>query len=469
MIRVFLVFLLTTLLFTASAADNDTLKRAADLLKSKEKTQVFRAYNDYKNLYLQSILKNDDTLRYKALGGVVKSGNFLRIDVSEYEKELAALKKNRQTTKPAVTKNSVKSTPKSQKVTVTESHHLKNVRWEDGRLVLLFSRALSSKQLNYFKLYDKAKKRYRYVFDMHASMQNRQHNLRHKEIKRIRIAQFNPTTLRLVIENDKKLDLSFKRDGKEIVINLGVTPVVAPKAVAHVPSPTVGSKVIVIDPGHGGKDGGAVGVNRKYPEKRVVMNIASDLMKALKKQGHRVYLTRTNDKFIKLQKRTKFANQKKADLFVSIHANAVPKRNASKAHGVETYFLSNNVDAGSERAKRVAKMENSKDLRDVNFYGQQDFINILNREKIHKSERLAHDLQRNVLAELRKHYKTVKDAGVREGPFWILVGAQMPAILIEVGFITHPVEGKRLTTRTYQKRFANGMAAGIEQYFLKNP
>jgi N-acetylmuramoyl-L-alanine amidase len=180
-------------------------------------------------------------------------------------------------------------------------------------------------------------------------------------------------------------------------------------------------------------------------------------------------MTRSDDRFIKLRKRTKYANTKGADLFVSIHANAVPKRNAKKAYGIETYFLSNDDRAGSERAKRVAAMENSKDLRDVTYYGQKDFINILNREKIKMSERLAYDLQRNVLAELRKSYKNVKDGGVREGPFWILVGAQMPAVLVEVGFITHPEEAKRLVKRSYQKRFAQGLANGINQYFIYNP
>ena len=180
-------------------------------------------------------------------------------------------------------------------------------------------------------------------------------------------------------------------------------------------------------------------------------------------------MTRSGDTFIKLQKRTQFANHKKADLFISIHANAVPKRNADKAYGIETYFLSNDVDAGSERAKRVAKMENSKDLKDVTYYGQQDFINILNREKIKKSERLAYDLQRNILATMRGHYKQIKDGGVREGPFWILVGAQMPAVLVEVGFITHPTEARSLVKRSYQKRFAEGLANGINRYFINNP
>jgi N-acetylmuramoyl-L-alanine amidase len=92
----------------------------------------------------------------------------------------------------------------------------------------------------------------------------------------------------------------------------------------------------------------------------------------------------------------------------------------------------------------------------------------LNNHKIVASNKLAIDLQQGVLAELRKYYKGVKDGGVREGPFWVLVGAQMPAVLIEVGFITHPIEAKRLVNKLYQKRFAKGIADGIERYFIKN-
>lgn len=466
MLRLLFLLFLTVALSFAGSSDSETLQRASKLLKSDSKTDTFRAYNDYKNLYLRAVMNNDDRLRYKSLDGIVKSGKKLHIDIKKYEQEYTRLEKKQ----PAVKKKKVsqKKPSKQKKVMITSRHQLKSVRWQEGRLLLEFDKALKSNQLNYFRLYDKKSKRYRYIFDIHASMQDKRHNLRHKEIRRIKLAQFDPKTLRLVIENNKKLNISFKVDKDRLTINLGVKTVVAPKAIKPVPKQIRG-KTIVIDPGHGGKDGGASGSNRKYPEKRVVLNIASDLSKILRKAGYRVYLTRTKDTFIKLQTRTKYANRKKADLFISIHANAVPKRNAKKAQGIETYFLSNNVDAGSERAKRVAKMENSKDLKDVNFYGQKDFINILNREKIHKSERLAHDLQRNTLAKLRKHYKVVKDAGVREGPFWILVGAQMPAVLVEVGFITHPTEGKRLASRNYQRRFAKGMADGIDQYFLKNP
>jgi len=586
--------LLSAFLFGA-AKDSETLSRADALLKSGEKTQIFRAYNDYKNLYLRAVMNQDDTLRRRSLQGIVKSGGILRIDVARYEQELQAFKDLppsapepkkepaplvKPASKPA--KTAPEPAPVVQKLT--------SIRWKEGRLLLEFDSALQEHEVNYFKLFDKEKGRYRYIFDVDATMAtakeelhhggirrislarytsdklrlviendkalpirfknegrqlvinpgvaapsggepekpepvaalaeryhlhnvgwddgalvldfdqtlpaasvdfsrledsdagryrylfdfkggmiNDQFDLRHQSLKSIRVAQFDTKTVRLVIENDTRLDVSYERQGARVVINLGVTAVPASEAVEAVPAAVKPKeRTIVIDPGHGGKDAGAVGHNR-YREKVVVFQIANELSKVLKQQGYRVYMTRTGDSFVKLQNRTQFANKKQADLFISIHANAVPKQNIAKAEGIETYFLSNDHKAGSERAKRVAQMENSKDLQDVTFYGQQDFINILNREKIKKSERLAYDLQRNVLAVLQKNYDGVKDGGVREGPFWILVGAQMPAVLVEVGFITHPDEAKRLVNRTYQKRFVDGLANGIGQYFINNP
>jgi len=223
------------------------------------------------------------------------------------------------------------------------------------------------------------------------------------------------------------------------------------------------NKVIVIDAGHGGKDPGAVGYKR-YREKVVVYKISQELKNILKSRGYKVYMTRDKDRFVKLSKRTKYANKKHADIFVSIHANAVPKRHAKKTHGIECYFLS---PSRSARAKKIAAKENSADLSDMNMYGKSSYLNLVNHHNIVASNKLAIDLQRGMLGALNKKYKNVKDAGVREGPFWVLVGAQMPSVLIEVGFITHPTEAKRLVSDNYRKTMARGMADGIERYFAK--
>ncbi len=448
------------LLLPLCAADNaEILKRADAQLKSASKTELFRAYNDYKNLYLRAMMDDDRQLRLKSLNGIVASGEKLRIDVAKYSGELAVLKKELASTPPAIEK--ISTATKKESIKVTKSNHLKKVRWQEDRLVLAFAKPLKKHQVNYFKLYDKKKKRYRYVFDIKPSQLDKQHTLTHKELKRIKIAQYKPDTIRLVIENDTKLDMRFKRDKELLVINPDVSAVVSP--VAEKPVYRGDQKVIVIDPGHGGKDPGSVGY-KKYREKVVVMQVARKLSKILKKNGHKVYMTRSGDRFVKLRNRTKYANRKKADIFISIHANAVPKSKVKKAHGVETYFLSN---ARSERAKRVAAKENSDDIEEMNYYGKQSFLNFLNTEKIIASNKLAIDLQKGMLGELRKSHK-VKDGGVREGPFWVLVGAQMPAVLVEVGFITHPTEAQRLVKSGYQDRLAQGLAKGIERYFANN-
>ena len=223
------------------------------------------------------------------------------------------------------------------------------------------------------------------------------------------------------------------------------------------------NKTIVIDPGHGGTDPGAV--NGSLKEKTAVLGVAKKLGEILKSRGYKVYFTRSTDVFINLRSRTKFANDKMADLFVSIHANAAP--NAAKAksmHGIETFFLS---PARSERSKNAAALENKSDIEEMNYFSQQTFLNVLNREKIIASNKLGIDIQKDILASARKVY-AASDGSVREAPFWVLVGALMPAVLVEIGYITHPVEGEKLFNEAYQKALANGIANGIDGYFAKN-
>jgi len=461
MLRLFLLSLIVvTTLFCAN--DKVVLDRASVLVKSSSKTDQFRAYNDYKNLYLRAIMGGDDNLRYESLRGIVKSGKNLHIDISQYAKELSNMKPKK-VKQPSVKKN--KHTTKkitTQDIKVKSRHKLERVYWRDGRLVLKFDTLLKSNQVNYFKLEDKKKKRYRYIFDITKSMLIQNQSLRHKDISRIKLSQFNPKTLRLVIENDKQLHLRFKIDTQELIINLGVTTIPAPLVYKTAKK---SSKIIVIDAGHGGKDSGAVGY-RKYREKVVVLQTALKLRKILQKQGYRVYMTRANDTFIKLKNRTKYANKKKASIFVSIHANSVPKRNRKKAHGVETYFLST---GRSQRSKNVAAKENAADISAMKTYGKNSFLNLINHEKIIASNKLGIDVQRGLMGSLKSHYKDIRDNGVKDGPFWVLVGAQMPAVLVEIGFISHPVEGKRLAKGSYQNYLAQGLAEGINNYFIHNP
>lgn len=221
--------------------------------------------------------------------------------------------------------------------------------------------------------------------------------------------------------------------------------------------------LITIDAGHGGKDSGASAYGRE--EKHIVLSIALKLEKALKQRGYNVFLTRKNDIYIGLRDRTKMANDKKSDLFISIHANSIAnKANANKAYGIETYFLS---PARSERSKNAAAIENKSDIDEMNYFSKQTFLNFLNREKIISSNKLAIDIQGGMLNSIPKSYLK-KDGGVKEAPFWVLVGALMPAVLIEVGYISHPVEGKNIADSKYQDYLVAGIVNGIEGYFAKN-
>jgi N-acetylmuramoyl-L-alanine amidase domain protein len=220
-------------------------------------------------------------------------------------------------------------------------------------------------------------------------------------------------------------------------------------------------KVIVLDAGHGGDDPGAI--NGSLKEKNVVLSIAQKAGKELQGRGYKVYYTRSKDKFINLRDRTKYANDKAADLFISIHANAAPnKTKAATMHGIETFFLS---PARSERSKNAAALENKSDIEEMNYFSKQTFLNFLNREKIIASNKLAIDVQREVLVRAKSVSSKASDGGVREAPFWVLVGALMPAVLLEVGYITHPDEGELINNSKYQDALAKGLADGIDVYF----
>jgi N-acetylmuramoyl-L-alanine amidase len=214
---------------------------------------------------------------------------------------------------------------------------------------------------------------------------------------------------------------------------------------------------IVIDPGHGGKDPGC-NIRGRVREKDIVLSIARFLAKRIKEKiGCDVILTRNGDRFISLEQRTAIANMKKADLFVSLHINAHKNRNI---YGLETYFLNMATD---ERAVMVAARENATSQKNIS-----DLQTILNdlmlNTKIHESSQLAYEVQRGMVNQIKRKYKPVKSLGVKQAPFYVLIGAQMPAILVETGFLTNPTEKKRLLTKAYQKNVADGICEGIHAY-----
>ncbi len=223
-------------------------------------------------------------------------------------------------------------------------------------------------------------------------------------------------------------------------------------------------KKIVLDAGHGGKDCGAMSANLVC-EKDIVLEVVKFLHKELKKRGYSVLLTRDKDIYIDLVARTELANRKSADLFISVHANSIPKHSTSNAHGIETYFLS---IARSERARKVAEQENKDDVNLMDYFSKSLLLNSLNTQRLIVSNKLAIDVQYGMLQSVRKNYPDVVDGGVREGPFWVLAGALMPSILIEIGYNSHAIESKRIQSKPYQKILAKGIADGIDSFFSKN-
>ena len=218
---------------------------------------------------------------------------------------------------------------------------------------------------------------------------------------------------------------------------------------------------IVIDAGHGGHDGGATRHGKN--EKDLVLEIAHRTAKKFKAMGYKVYMTRQNDRFIKLSGRTKIADRMEAKIFISIHANAIAnKRRFNVVEGVETYFLQKTRDAKSQR---IAARENASVLQGADALSKNVIIDsVLNGPKIIESNKLAIDVQRNIMASLQSGYGDVKNGGVRPAPFYVLVGASRPSILVEVGYITNDKERTRLFTSDYQERIAKGIVLGATRY-----
>jgi len=225
--------------------------------------------------------------------------------------------------------------------------------------------------------------------------------------------------------------------------------------------PDRSDSLVVIDAGHGGHDTGAVAAGQQ--EKDLVLQITKKLKKELKRKGYRVYLTRGNDRFLKLGQRTRIADKKDAKVFISIHANAISDRNRFDiVEGVETYFLQKSRDA---RSQRVAARENAAVLQGTDELSRDVIIDaVLNGPKIIQSHKLAIDVQNNIMNNLNSRYAGVKDGGVRPAPFYVLVGASRPSILVEVGYITNPKERARLFTSGYQNKIAKGIAEGVGRY-----
>jgi len=214
---------------------------------------------------------------------------------------------------------------------------------------------------------------------------------------------------------------------------------------------------IVIDPGHGGDDTGATG-KKKTKEKDVVLEIAKKLADKLRENVNvEVIMTRVDDRTVSLSERAQLARAVKADLFISIHANANPNR---KHRGIETYYLNNTDDRA---AQKVAAMENEtsdKGLSDL----RMTLLDLALSANVDDSIRLANLIQRSAVDTVRGKYPDVPDHGVKYALFYVLVGTEVPSVLVETSFISNPTEEARLKDPKYQEMLADGIFQGIKTY-----
>jgi len=216
-------------------------------------------------------------------------------------------------------------------------------------------------------------------------------------------------------------------------------------------------ETIVLDPGHGGKDPGAIGPGG-LTEKEVVLDVARHLRDLLRDRlGKKVLLTRDKDAFVELDDRAKFANRHKADLFVSIHINSHPRR---ATHGIEMYHFG---IASDRRAMEVAARENGDNIDHA-----RDFVDMIKADlalskRIEESQNLAWETKLAVVNHVGAHY-SLEDLGVKTAPFYVLRYTAMPSILVEIAFISNPIEERRLRQPDFREKVAEGLFEGIRNY-----
>ena len=304
-------------------------------------------------------------------------------------------------------------------------------------------------------------------------------------LRQVRNAQFDPKTVRVVLDTQTKIS-DYKvftlADPFRVVIDVMSSDAAAPdktdtpggkgkiagkekksRPAGKKEAPTLakqlglGIKKIVIDPGHGGKDPGTCSPNG-LKEKDIVLDVALRVAKNLRENlGCEVFLTRDRDVFIPLEERTAMANAKEADLFLSIHVNAAPNH---EARGIETYVLDL---ASNKDAMRLAAMENATSAKQISDL-QSILLDLMQNSKIKESLKLAGLVQEEMVNGLNKKFSSVSNLGVKKAPFVVLIGAQMPAILTEIAFLSNPEEERRLKDEAYLAGVANHISGGVAQY-----
>ena len=242
----------------------------------------------------------------------------------------------------------------------------------------------------------------------------------------------------------------------EAMPHVGAAPPARATEPPQLPTDLRALQTVVLDPGHGGSDPGAIGVGG-LREKDVTLRLALALRPRLEARGFSVVMTRNGDRTVSLEERTAIAEGSRGDVFVSLHANAAPRRSLN---GIETYY----PDANHERhSLRVAARENGVSRAQLNAL-QRTLAKLRVGEVSPQSRRLAEHVQQELITGMPREYRPVVDLGVKKGPFYVLFLSSMPSVLVESGFVTHAQEAKRLRDDRYVNALAEQIAQGLSDY-----
>jgi N-acetylmuramoyl-L-alanine amidase len=314
-----------------------------------------------------------------------------------------------------------------------------------------------------------------YQAKLNPILHNKTYLVNNDYINQIRIAQSTPNTVRVVVDLDfakvKRFQVWPAFDPFRLVIDIYPKDLSPDSQKEKPPQPArptkegysmarqlgLGIQRIVIDPGHGGKDPGTIGKSGTM-EKNIVLDICQRLKKLLGASNDLdVIMTRETDIYVPVENRTVIANQKRADLFISVHANSNPSK---KRSGVETFYLNFSQDPSVIETAALENATSSKNLSEMKGILEK----IAKNSKVMESKELANDIQKNLVLTLQKQHKDVKDLGYKGGPFWVLIGAETPSILVEVSYLSNVKEEARLKNAQYRQNIAQGIYNGIKEY-----
>lgn len=290
-------------------------------------------------------------------------------------------------------------------------------------------------------------------------------------LRQVRVGQFSPEVVRVVLDMSSLrehrtflladpyrlvIDIQGQRNGDALAA-IEREKALPPQLKGKRPPPSLGLRKIVLDPGHGGKDPGAIGVGG-IAEKDIVLNIAKKLARRLKSDlGVEVVLTRQDDRFVPLEDRTAIANAEEADLFISLHTNASPN---AEAKGLETYYLDNTND---EASLRLAARENGTSRQSVSDL-QFILSDLTQNLKLEDSITLAHRIHGSLIDSVGQRQDQVRDLGVKKALFYVLVGARMPSVLVELFFISNKSDARLVKREREQNSIVEGLFQGIKKY-----